>query len=109
MKGYLAHRLVANAYIENPYRLSTVNHIDNNPANNHVSNLEWCTQRENIAHSVNQGRHANGERVHTAKLTPTQVKEIKSRTKTARVLALEHGVSKSQIWSIWRGQSWSHI
>lgn len=46
------HRLVATAFIDNPDDLPCINHIDNNPSNNNVSNLEWCTQRENVIHAV---------------------------------------------------------
>lgn len=42
-------RLVAQAFIENPNPLlyTEVNHLDENPKNNNVSNLEWCTHKYN--------------------------------------------------------------
>lgn len=44
---YLVHRLVAEAFIPNPNVLSCVNHKDENKENNHVDNLEWCSQAYN--------------------------------------------------------------
>ena len=47
-KHYRVHRLVAIAFIPNPFGYKEVNHIDENKLNNNVENLEWCTRRYNM-------------------------------------------------------------
>lgn len=47
-KNKSVHRLVATAFLENPENLPCVNHKDENPSNNNVSNLEFCDQKYNI-------------------------------------------------------------
>ena len=48
IKQCTVHRLVGIAFIKNPDNKPRINHIDENVKNNHVDNLEWCTQQENI-------------------------------------------------------------
>ena len=54
-KVYKVHRLVADAFIENKNNLPQVNHLDGNKNNNHVDNLEWCNNHDNLIHSWNIG------------------------------------------------------
>ena len=48
------HRLVASAFIPNPNNYPIINHIDENPSNNCVSNLEWCSKSYNTKYSVHK-------------------------------------------------------
>lgn len=50
-KHELVHRIVANTFLENKNNLPEVNHKDNNPKNNNVSNLEFCTAQYNSRYS----------------------------------------------------------
>ena len=54
-KNHMIHRLVAQAFIPNPYDLPEVNHKDGNKQNNRIENLEWCTRSENLNHAVQIG------------------------------------------------------
>lgn len=54
----LVHRIVASCFLPNPLNLPEVNHIDNDPTNNVVSNLEWCTSEYNVAYREKYGTSA---------------------------------------------------
>ena len=54
-KRYYVHRLVADAFFDEDHDKIDVNHIDGNRLNNKLSNLEWCTRKENIRHAYING------------------------------------------------------
>jgi hypothetical protein len=51
-KSHYVHRLVAEAFIDNPLQLPEVNHIDGNRQHNCVVNLEWVSRQGNAQHAV---------------------------------------------------------
>ena len=72
------HRVVAKVFLENNDENKTqVNHIDANRLNNKVSNLEWCTPKENVYHSYQYGNRKKCLEVpKTSKLTAYQISQI---------------------------------
>ena len=67
------HRLVAEAFIPNPYKKRCVNHKDGNKINNHVDNLEWVTHQENTIHAWETGlQMMTPERCHKNKVNSSK-------------------------------------
>lgn len=103
-KSYPKHRVVAEAFIENPNDYPVVNHIDGNKQNNQVSNLEWCTQSENIKHAYENDMSPKGLNTYKGKFTVEEREKIKKDYDTGlyshRQLAEKYNVSHSCIGSI---------
>lgn len=51
-KHVRVHRIIAMAFIPNPHNYPCINHKDEDPTNNSISNLEWCTQSYNIGYGT---------------------------------------------------------
>ena len=112
-KAFRIHRLVAEYFIynDNPKVKNQVNHIDGNKENNNVSNLEWCTNKENHEHKMinNLNVALKGSEHHNSILTENDVIDIFKSKEPYSKLMKKYNVSKSTISSIKCGKNWNHL
>ena len=78
-KTIRVHRLIAMAFLPNPYNFPEVNHKDENPMNNTLENLEWCSQSYNLQY---------GTRIERGQLTK-KLNKIKTAQKESLVKSQE--------------------
>jgi len=114
-KHYPIHRLVAITFLGLPPDGCEVNHIDGIRTNNHISNLEWITHQENVAHAISLGlrNHAHGEGIGNAKLTEEQVRRIRqlyvTGDKTMTELGTMFEVDRKTVAQVVHWKTWRHV
>lgn len=106
-KKFSVHRLVAEHFLPTWNPTLEVNHIDGNRNNNAAVNLEMCTRKENVRHSIiHLLKNDYGEKSSNAKLTNAQAHEIRKTYRegkmTQAALAAKYGVCNQTISAIIR-------
>lgn len=107
-KNYKVHRLICEAFAgPAPFPGAVCMHLNEDPTDNRPENLQWGTQKENLAAP---GFRAYLRRRSTkAKITAEQAKRIKYGAMTCKAAAAEYGISPATVSNIRAGRSWAHI
>lgn len=80
-KNHLVHRLVADAFCENPdrERFNVVDHINTDTLDNRAENLRWCDTAGNLANPISRERRIEGIRKSVTKANATKAANIAKR------------------------------
>jgi 3-methyladenine DNA glycosylase AlkC len=109
-KSYYIHRLVAETFIGSIEKGLQVNHKNGDKLNNTVNNLEIVTHKQNQEHAWRTGLRHYGEKHHSAKLTSSDVEEIRRLSATGKHTQREigemFGVSRGCILGIIYNINW---
>ncbi|QVV97246.1 hypothetical protein 1992IndM4_0370 [Vibrio phage ICP1] len=111
---WLVHRVVALTFIPNPNNLPQVNHIDGDKTNNHYTNLEWTTSSGNQLHAYDIGLKMKPRGVDNGnvKLSEKEVLSLYEKLLSGVCgdkLAIEYGITSTQISRIKGKKLWKHI
>lgn len=113
-RRFSIHRLIAIHFIPNPENKPQVNHIDEDPANYSISNLEWVTPKENMHHSFDKiyGSIPAGENNKAAIMDDMKVLTCYTLNKnhtSNQSLSVLYGVGNPKISQIRNGRVWKHL
>jgi hypothetical protein len=108
LRKQYVHRLVAFAFVPNPYGYNIVNHKNGDKLNNHAWNLEWVDHNENMRHMARMGLIKNQR---SKRLTPDEVFDIRTLGLygfRAKELSQSFKVHTSTIRKILKCEDWRH-
>jgi len=108
---WAVHRLVAEAFL-GPHPGLEINHINGDPTDHRLTNLEWITHAENIIHSRRVLGKCCGETWHKSKLTEARVMELRRAYASGEPItpfAREFGVSVTAACNAAKGKTWQTV
>ena len=94
-KTFFAHRLVAMAFIPNPYNYPEINHKNEIKTDNRVKNLEWCTKEYNLSYGTRIERVAKAK----VKMKNIKCEETNTIYESAYQIEKECGFKKQVIYN----------
>lgn len=106
------HRLVAQAFLPNPFNYPQVNHKNEIKSDNRVENLEWCTCSYNVQYGSREGKQgkARSRKVYRYKPNGNLIDTYSSTTDAGKKLGLpQNSISRACLSdSLYKGYIWSY-
>ena len=90
-KSFLVHQLVGFAFLSNPNEYKSINHLDGNPRNNDVDNLEWCDHHINNNHAFDNRLIKTGKRTSLISIETRETHNFRSISKASEFLGRSSG------------------
>lgn len=106
------HVLLMDAFVGPCPSDMEVRHLDGNPTNNDLSNLEYGTAKQNAADRIKHGTQKRGVDHAKAKLDESSVIDIrKMYSNGEKIAAIARGfqMAESTIRDIVKGKRWTHV
>lgn len=99
------HRIIAEVFIPNPHNYPIINHKDENPANNSVENLEWCTYKYNN-HYGTAPKKSHAGLVKTWKVHSIPIAAVDKRNNK---LTFDSGADAARFFGCGKSTIWRHV
>jgi len=106
-ENHLVHTMVLRTFDRLENKGEQCNHIDGNKENNHISNLEWCTSKQNINHAIKTGLAFTGSRNPRAIYQCDLKGDIVTRFKSINEAARKTGICAGNISCVLRGKTFT--
>lgn len=106
------HRLIAQAFIPNPYNYPIINHINEIKDDNRIENLEWCTHSYNLSYGHRAEKALISRKTNNSR---TQQLEVEQRDLNGNLIATFVSISDASrqtnisCWAIWQSCNKGHI
>ena len=88
---WLVHRIVAKAFIPVVEGKDCINHIDGNPSNNNVNNLEWCNHLDNLKHAFENRLNQSPDPVVLLNKETLKTEYFYSKSEASKAFGRSHG------------------
>ena len=108
-KNIRLNRLIAENFIPNPQKYPEAHHLDGNPLNNKIENLEWGDALSNAQDRERHGRTYNGTQHWSAKINEFIAMEIFRCKDSLMNIAKKYSVSKKLVLLIKQKKIWKKI
>jgi transposase len=112
LKTYKVHRLVLETFVGPCPKGMICRHLDGNPSNNRLDNLEWSTNSINMKDRVKHGTQPRGEKNARSKFHNVDILNMRQLYKngwTTKEIGEKYNTNYKVIWKIVTRKLWKHL